>query len=80
MGQPMDTEDDAPLFPLIGYTAGIIDGAIAVRLEYATTRAEYAGRSGPSIQFVMSPAAALELAAALQERGQLAMPADKTDA
>lgn len=70
----MQTDDDAALYPLIGYTAGIIDGAIAVRLEYATTRAEYAAQAGQSIQFVMSPAAALELAEALRERGALATP------
>lgn len=70
----MDTDDDAPLYPLIGYTAGIVDGAIAVRLEFATTRAEYAASAGQMMQFVMSPKAALELAEALRERGALALP------
>lgn len=70
----MDNDDDAPLYPLMGFSAGIVDGAIAIRLEYATTRAEYAASAGQSMQFVMTPAAALDLAEALRERGALALP------
>ena len=65
-------DDDAPLYPLIGYTAGIIEGAVALQLEFATCREDYASGEGESQQFVMTPEAAIELGKVLTERGQLA--------
>jgi uncharacterized membrane-anchored protein YhcB (DUF1043 family) len=73
----MIDEETAPLFPLLGYTVGVIDGAVAVRLEYATTREQYASREGEGQQYVMSPEHALNLAKALSETGTMALrPAD----
>ena len=65
-------DDDAPLYPLIGYTAGIVEGAVAVRFEFATCRRDYASGEGESQQFVMTPEAAIELGKALMERGEMA--------
>lgn len=65
-------DDDAPLYPIIGYTAGIVDGAIALRFEFATSRQDYASGEGERQQFVMTPEAAIELGRVLMERGELA--------
>lgn len=68
-------DDDAPLYPLLGFTAGIVEGAVALRFDFATSRADYATGEGESQQFVMTPQAAIEIGKALQERGALAMGA-----
>lgn len=69
----MIDEETAPLYPLLGYTVGVIDGAVAVRLEFATTREQYASRYGEMQQYVMPPEHALDLAKALTETGQMAL-------
>lgn len=69
----MAIEETAPLFPVLGYTVGVIDGAIAVRLDYATTADQYEGRSGERQHYVLSAEHALDLAKALAETGTLAL-------
>jgi len=66
-------EKDAPLYPLIGFTAGIVDGAVALELEVATDREDYEKREGSVVATVMTPAAAIEIGKALVERGELAL-------
>lgn len=64
--------DDAPLFPVIGFNAGIVEGAIALRIEFAVCQDDYEAGAGETQQFVMSPAAALEIGTALIEQGRRA--------
>ena len=71
--EPFDA-DDKPLFPLIGFNAGAAGAAVALRLEYATCRKEYAAAKGETLQFVMTPDAAIEIGAALIEWGRAALP------
>ncbi|MGV9005880.1 MAG: hypothetical protein ACOH1H_03985 [Brevundimonas sp.] len=66
------------LFPLLGFSAGILDGAVALRLDFATTREGYAAHQSHSRQFVMTPEAAMEVGRALMERGELARQAGRT--
>jgi hypothetical protein len=69
----MTDDDDAPLYPLLGYTAGVVEGVVALRFDFATCKADYASGEGESQQFVMTPEAAIEIGKALQERGALAL-------
>jgi hypothetical protein len=64
--------DEAPFFPLIGFNAGMVDGAVALRFEFAACREHYEAREGETQQFVMSPEAAIEIGSALIEQGRLA--------
>lgn len=68
----MTDDDDAPLFPLIGFTVAIVDGAVALRMEFAATREQYATREGETQQYVMTPENAVEIGRALVETGQMA--------
>lgn len=68
----MDDDQDAPVYPLIGFTAGVIDGAVALRLEFATSRDQYSTGDGETQTFVMSRAAAIEISEALEECGAVA--------
>lgn len=68
----MTEDDDAPLYPLIGFTIGLVDGAVAVRFEYASSRAEWQSRAGESQQYVMTPENAVEIGRALVQTGELA--------
>jgi hypothetical protein len=61
------------LFPLIGYATAIVDGAVALRLDFVTTREEYASTSGEMQQYVMTPEAAIEIGRSLQQRGASAL-------
>lgn len=65
--------DDAPLYPLLGFTAGVVQGAVALRFDFATCREDYSTGEGESQKFVMTPEAAIEIGKALQERGALAL-------
>lgn len=69
----MIDNDEALLYPLLGFTAGVLGGAVALRFDFATCRADYATGDGESQQFVMTPEAAIEIGKALQERGSLAL-------
>lgn len=69
----MIDDDDEPLYPLLGFTAGVVAGAVALRLDFATCKEDYASGEGESQQFVMTPEAAIEIGKALQERGALAL-------
>lgn len=71
-GQPAE-DDDAPFYPLLGFTAGLVQGAVAVRIEFATSREDYASGGSERQQFVMTPEAAIRIGKALQERGALAL-------
>lgn len=64
--------DDQPLFPLLGFTAGVVGGAVALRLEFGTCRETYTAGTGETQQYVMTPEAAIEIGQALIERGALA--------
>lgn len=68
-----DDEEDAPLYPLLGFTAGVVGGAVALKFDFATCRDDYATGQGESQQFVMTPEAAIEIGKALQERGAMAL-------
>lgn len=67
----MIDDTDAPVYPVIGYTLAVVDGAVVVRIEYATTREEYASRKGETQQYVMTPENAVEIGRALVETGEL---------
>lgn len=54
-------DDDAPLYPLLGFTAGVIDGAVALRFDFATCRDDYSTGEGERQQFVMTPRPPLRL-------------------
>jgi hypothetical protein len=73
----MIDEESAPLYPVIGFTIGVIDGVVAFRIEYAGTKAQYEAQAGEAQQFVMAPGAAVELGQALLERGELARGASR---
>lgn len=65
--------DDAPLYPLIGFTLAMVDGAVALELEIATDREGYEKREGSVIGTVMTPENAVEIGKALMETGQLSL-------
>lgn len=69
----MTDDDDGPLYPLMSFTAGIIDGAVALELEVATDREDYEKREGSVIATVMTAANAIEVGKALIERGEMAL-------
>ena len=73
----MIDEQTAPLYPVIGFTIGVINGVIALRLEYASTKAQYEYQEGDAQQFVMAPDAAAALGQALMEQGELARGASR---
>lgn len=64
--------DVKPLFPVLGFSAAILDGAVVLKLEFATTPETYRQGVGEVIQYVMMPDAALAIGEALKERGGLA--------
>ena len=68
----MIDDDDAPLYPVLGYNLAVVDGAVVVRIEYATTRDQYEAREGETQQYVMAPENAVEIGRALVETGELA--------
>lgn len=66
----LNLENDARLYPLLGYAAGVIDSAVALRLDFATTRAGYAAGCSESQQYVMTADAAIDIGRALIQRGE----------
>lgn len=66
----LNLENDAPLYPLLGYAAGVIDGAVVLRLDFATSRAGYAAGSSENQQYVLTADAAIDIGRALIERGE----------
>lgn len=68
----MIDDEDAPLYPVIGFTLAVVDGAVALRFEYASTREQYEARAGETQQFVMTPDNAVEIGRAMIETGGLA--------
>ncbi|RZJ02093.1 MAG: hypothetical protein EON90_00405 [Brevundimonas sp.] len=61
-------DDDAPVYPLLGFSAGVMEGAVARRLDFATCKEGYASGDSVIHQFVMTPDAAIEIGRALLER------------
>jgi len=59
------------MLPVLGFTASVIDGAVLLKIEYATTRQDYRAGLGETQQFVMMPEAAVSIGAALLERGEM---------
>lgn len=58
--------------PVVGYTVGVLDGAVALELEGATTAEQLSALEGEATQYVLTPKAAIDLGRALMERGELA--------
>lgn len=69
----MIDDDDAPAYPVLGYNLAVVDGAVVVRIEYATTREQYASREGETQQYVMTPENAVEIGRSLVETARLVM-------
>lgn len=68
----MTEEDDAPLRPVVQFSAGIIDEAVMLELVAAETVEQLVLLEGVSERFVLTPEAAVEIGRALIERGELA--------
>lgn len=67
----MIDDDETPIYPVLGFTLAVIDGAVALRIEYAATREQYEARDGEVQQYVMTPANAVEIGRAMVETGEL---------
>ncbi|HEV2081586.1 MAG TPA: hypothetical protein VGR32_03930 [Brevundimonas sp.] len=63
--------------PVVGYTIGVLDGAVALELEGACSAEQLAALEGETTQFILSPRAAIEIGKALMERGELALRPDE---
>ena len=61
------------LFPVMAYSAGIFDGVVGLRLDFAPTGEHYAAGRGEAGQFALTPEAAIEIGRALIDRGELLM-------
>jgi hypothetical protein len=66
----MSDDDEPPIFPLLGYGTGIVDGTAVVSLELATDREEYDTREGSWVSAAMSGEQAIEFGNALIELGE----------
>lgn len=65
-------EDNAPLRPVVQFSAGIIDEAVMLELVAAETVEQLVLLEGVTERFVLTPEAAIEIGRALIERGELA--------
>ena len=68
----MTDDEDAPVYPLLGYGTGEVNGAIVVSFELATDQEEYETRVGSWISTAMSAENAIELGRALIQLGEQA--------
>lgn len=68
----MTDEDDAPVYPLLGYGTGAADDAVIVSLELATDHEEYEKREGSWVSAAMTPDNAIELGRQLIAEGEKA--------
>lgn len=68
----MSEDDEAPLRPVVQFSAGIIDEAVALELVAAETVEQLLLQEGVTERFVLTPDAAIEIGQALIERGELA--------
>lgn len=67
----MTTEDDdAPVYPLMGYATGIDSMAVVLALELATNTEEYEKREGSWVSTAISAAHAIELGKELIALGE----------
>lgn len=69
----MSEDDDAPLRPVVQFSAGLIDEAVALELVAAETVEQLLLGEGQAERFVLTPEGAIEIGKALIERGQLAL-------
>lgn len=56
------------MMPVVGYTIGVVEGAVALELEAATTEQQLKALTGDRVAYVLTPRAAIELGQALIER------------
>ncbi|WP_292035678.1 MULTISPECIES: hypothetical protein [unclassified Brevundimonas] len=68
----MSDDDEVPLRPVVQFSAGIVDGAIALELVSAETVEQLLLMEGSASRYVLTPDAAIEIGRALIERGELA--------
>ncbi len=68
----MSEDDEAPLRPVVQFSAGIVDEAVAPELVAAETVEQLLMQEGVKERFVLTPDAAIEIGRALIERGELA--------
>lgn len=69
----MSEDDDAPLRPVVQFSAGLIDEAVALELVAAETVEQLLLGEAQAERFVLTPEGAIEIGKALIERGQLAL-------
>lgn len=69
----MGEDDETPLRPVVQFSAGIIDEAVALELVAAETVEQLLLQEGVTKRFVLTPDAAIEIGRALIERGELAL-------
>ena len=68
----MSEDDEAPLRPVVQFSAGIVDEAVAPELVADETVEQLLMKEGVKERFVLTPDAAIEIGRALIERGELA--------
>lgn len=68
----MSDDDEAPLRPVVQFSAGVMDEAVALELVAAETVEQLLLLEGRTSRFVFTPDAAIEIGQALIERGELA--------
>ncbi|KAK0341713.1 hypothetical protein LTR94_025273, partial [Friedmanniomyces endolithicus] len=71
-GSGLSDDDEAPLRPVVQFSAGVMDEAVALELVAAETVEQLLLLEGRTSRFVFTPDAAIEISQALIERGELA--------
>ncbi len=66
------SDDEKGLRPVVQFSAGIVDQAIALELVAAETVEQLLMMEGVTERFVLTPEAAIEIGQALVERGEMA--------
>ncbi|CAM2917512.1 hypothetical protein [Brevundimonas diminuta] len=66
------SDDGKGLRPVVQFSAGIVDQAIALELVAAETVEQLLLMEGVTERFVLTPEAAIEIGQALIERGEMA--------
>ncbi|WP_288758801.1 hypothetical protein [uncultured Brevundimonas sp.] len=66
------SDDEAPLRPVVQFSAGVVDEVVALELVAAETVEQLLLMEGRTSRFVFKPDAAIEIGQALIERGELA--------
>lgn len=68
----MSDDEDAPLRPVVRFSAGLVEAAVALELVGAETVEQLLLLEGVTHRFVLTPDSAIEIGRALIERGTLA--------